>query len=719
MIVHWRNIYACICAGSLLFSAPCAAWADAPHSEQKKPTRSSHRPKINAETIDVRARRLSLFASDTSVATKTQTPIENIPQNVTVITQARMSMLNSRSVSEAVRYAAGVSDYGSKDDNRGFQGTIRGFASDSYLDGTRTPDAASFQSFSIEPWGLEELDVLRGANAALYGGGQLGGIINAVSKRPHVDQRDEVQIQTGSYDRIQGAADLGGPLNGSKTLLWRLNGLIRKSNSYAKNIINNEIYVAPSLRWMPTEKTDFTILASFEQVDLNSSAQNLPAQGTVLPDKYGQIARNFLSGDENFDLYSKRQAAIGYAFTQHLLPNWTLTQNMRFAHLDVNDRILRATSFLPDQRTLARSAQAQSGTFNNVTLDTRSDLHLTTAGIHHDFIFGVDFRSDFVSKRIGSGRAPSLDVFDPVYLPVGPAGYGNRTNTNETETQTGIYAQEQADWHRFFLTLSGRGDFTQSLTVNNANQMRTPQKNNAFTGRVGLLYQSRIGLAPYVNYSTSFEPEVGTTQDNTPFVPTRGSQIEAGVKYRPTNSFLGNHFMMTADYFDLVEHNVLTPDPTNTLYDIQIGVQRTHGFEFEAVGQIFYKINVLASFTWQDPKITRTTVAAQLGQRPVSIPAHMASLFLERDVRLSEHIRSGIGAGVRYTGNTAGALPATFLVPSQLVWDLQAHVDFHRFRVQFNGTNIANRKYVAICQSAVACAWAPGRSAFVTLSYHW
>ncbi|WP_252349956.1 TonB-dependent siderophore receptor [Gluconobacter cerinus] len=682
---------------------------------------ADHSPELSREErLEVKGSHVGLLAAGGNAATKTSTPLEDVPQNLTVITQARMTMLNVRSISEAVRYAAGVSDYGSKDDPRGYFGTIRGFSPDIYLDGTRTPDATTSFSYSIEPWGLEEMDVLRGASSALYGSGQLGGIINAVSKRPRLNQQNQVTFQTGSYSRVQGAADVGGALNASKTLLWRFNGLIRKSDTYAKNIKNNEIYVAPSVSWRPDSKTDFTILASYEQVDGGSTSQFLPANGTLYASPYGYIARNFLNSDADYDVYSKRQVSIGYSFTRHLTPNWTISQNMRYAHIDASYRYVTAVALSADQRTLTRQALLQSSNYNNVTLDTRSNLKLRTGPVHHELLVGVDFRSDFMAFRRGQKTAPSLDLYNPVYNPISWPTYGTTTNTNETETQTGLYAQEQADWHRFYLTLSGREDFTQSLTVNNRTGEQTPQQNNAFTGRVGLLYKSAIGLAPYVSYATSFQPQVGTTRENTPFLPTRGRQIEAGLKYKPPHGTpWGEDFMLTADFFNLVESNVLTTDPADSTYDIQTGEQRTRGFEAEGVGRLPYKIDMLASFTYQDPRITKTTVAAQKNQRPVAIPSHMASLFLKRDFHLARNWVTGLGAGVRYTGNTAGALPATFTVPSQLVWDLQAHIDYQRFGIQFNGTNIANRHYVAACTRSVACAWAPGRAVFVTLSYRW
>ncbi|GEL03333.1 TonB-dependent receptor [Swaminathania salitolerans] len=630
-----------------------------------------------------------------------------------------MTLLNARTLSEAIRYTAGVSDYGSKDDPRGYFGTIRGFSPDIYLDGTRAPDASSAQSFSIEPWGLEEMDVLRGASSALYGSGQLGGIVNAVSKRPRPDQTDELSFQTGAYGRVQGAADLGGAFDGDKAWLWRLNGLIRKSGSYARNIRNNEIYVAPALSWRPDRETVFTLLSSFEQLDAGSTAQFLPASGTVFPSRWGRIARNILTSDADYDVYSKRQAAVGYHFAHEILPHWSIVQNMRYAHLDVLYRFVTTTGLSASQREIARRALNQQGNYNTVTLDTRSVATFATGLLHHTVLTGIDFRSDFLANRRGQRAAPSLDLYAPRYRRIVWPAYASTISTNQTGTDTGLYVQDQSRFGRWFLTLSGRGDFTQGLTVDNRSGGRTPQENDAFTGRVGLVYRSGAGLNPYISYATSFQPVTGTDVSGKAFVPMTGRQIEAGVKYRPAPLRGLDDLMLTADVFSLTENNVLTPDPVNTSFSVQTGQQRTRGVECEGSGRLPGGIDFIASFTWQDPRVTRSNVVARIGQRPVTVPSHMASFFLSRDVALEGPWHAGIGSGMRYTGNTAGALPATFLVPSQLVWDLEAHLDRGRTRLKLNGTNIADRRYVAICTRDTACAWAPGRAFFLTLSQRW
>lgn len=97
----------------------------------------------------------------------------------------------------------------------------------------------------------------------------------------------------------------------------------------------------------------------------------------------------------------------------------------------------------------------------------------------------------------------------------------------------------------------------------------------------------------------------------------------------------------------------------------------------------------------------------------------MASFFVRRSFAITHAISAGIGGGLRYTGTTAGALPNTIIVPSQLVGDIEAHLDYQRWHLQLNGTNIANSKYVSVCTSTTTCSYAPGRALYGDLSYRW
>ena len=133
--------------------------------------------------------------------------------------------------------------------------------------------------------------------------------------------------------------------------------------------------------------------------------------------------------------------------------------------------------------------------------------------------------------------------------------------------------------------------------------------------------------------------------------------------------------MLTADFFNLVENNVLTADPNHSAFDVQTGQQRTRGFEFEGLGRLPGHVDFIASYTYQDPRITRTTEAAQLGQRPVAVPSHMASLFLKRDFQMEPSWSAGLAGGLSYTDNTAEKFHSNFTLTSKFGGELIQPID--------------------------------------------
>lgn len=657
-------------------------------------------------------------ANVAATATKTDTPILETPQAITVITRDRMESQNVRSTTDAVRYTAGVNadSYGA--DVRGFYGSIRNFTADIYLDGLRLPLTVTAQSFQLEPWGLERYDVIKGASSPLYGSGNLGGLINGVSKVPHLGQSNEVQLQTGSFGRLQGAIDVGGKANDSGTLTWRLNALARDSGTSYDNIKNNRIYVAPSIAWRPDADTSFIVLGSYMQDDAGSSAQFLPARGTVLYNPAVQIQPSFLNGDQNFDLYSKRQASIGYLAEHHVNDWWTLRQTMRFTHVDLNYRSIYGTGLATGSNVLLnRAAAVQQPNINTVTLDTQSETKFTTGPLGHDVLIGIDYRNNMLANRTATATGPQLNLANPVYYPVTwpSLSSASAVSTNQVLDQVGFYAQDQLALGPWRLTLTGRQDFASNDTVNNKTGGRTITDDQAFTGRAALLYASSIGLSPYVSYATSFLPLAGTNLYGQTYQPQTGEQVELGVKYQPP----GTSMLLTAALYNLTQQNVQTADPLNALNTVQTGEVRSRGLELEAMGEILPRLNAIATYTYAEPEVTKSTVAAQIGKRPAVQPNHMASFWLDYSHPVTETVTAGFGAGVRYTGNTAGDATNSFTVPAFALLDLQARVEYKNWRVQLNATNLTDKVYVAACSGTTSCSYGTGRTIYATVGYRW
>ncbi|WP_424810926.1 TonB-dependent siderophore receptor [Roseococcus sp. YIM B11640] len=660
--------------------------------------------------------------------TKTDTSLLETPQSVSVITRDRMDTQNVQSLGQAFRYSAGthMEQYG--EDTRGEYFTIRGFAADVYLDGLRAPASSGYGALRIEPWGMERIEVLRGANSGLYGQGGPGGIVNGISRTPNAEMRNTVTGQTGSFNRLQGAFDLGGAVNADGTIRWRMNGLVRNSDTQADNVLNNRYYIAPSVRWQPNAQTSLTLLGSLLYDDTGSSAQFLPPRGTVLYNPNGRISRSLNTGDPDFDKFYRRQATLGYMLEHRPADNITLRQNMRYTYQSLDYlSIYPAAASITDRRAVVRGVGNVQSAFNNISVDNQAEFRFGTGPLQHTVLAGLDYRWQFNANRTATGTGPGLDFFTPTYgVPImRPSLYRvggttlSVTNNNQFLNQLGLYAQDQIRWGNWQLTLTGRQDYASVDTRNNLTGAKSNLEDSAFTGRVGLLYAAPIGISPYVSYATSFNPSTGTyapQRGGGTFEPTRGEQVEIGIKFQPR----GMNSFVTAAAYDLRQTNVSTADPVYTGYNIQSGEVRVRGLELEATMNLMPGLNVIGAVTYQEPEITQANNLTR-GNRPVAAPNHFASLWADYTWRVNDDLSFGFGSGVRYVGNTLGnnSTGSIYHVPSYTLVDAMARADYKNWRLQLNATNLGDEYYVAACSGGANCAYGIGRSIYATLAYRW
>lgn len=674
-------------------------------------------PEVRVEGETARGPVRGTVATRSATATKTDTPLIETPQAITVITRDQMDLLNTSALGIATRYTAGTNMEQYGEDARGEYFNIRGFAADIILDGMRLPAFTGYTGYRLEPWGLERIEVLRGTNSALYGQANLGGIVNGVSRIPQPDgQRNTLALQGGSFDRIQGMFDVGGRLTEDGSLSWRAVGLVRDAGTQIDNVLNNRIYVAPSLRWRPDASTDITLQASYMRDEAASSAAFLPPQGTLLSSPYGTIPRNRNTGEPGYDRYRRNQYSMGWLAEHRPDDVWTLRQNFRYIYMDMDYRSIYPTGTAASNLNAGRQAFRGQPIYNAVTLDNQAERRIRTGPLEHQLLFGVDYRWQLLQQRTGSSNAvPTLNLYNPVYgATVGVPAI--TTSTNQFLQQFGLYMQDQIRLDRWVLTLSGRQDWAWGTTRNNRAYTTTSMNDNAFTGRAALLYRSALGISPYVSYATSFLPTTGTDFFGNNFRPTTGQQWEVGVKYQPE----GRSSLFTVALYELTQQNITTTDPLHTGYSIQTGEARSRGVELEADVALTEAWRVRAAYTYQDPEITRSNTL-NLGNRPIATPNHQASLWSNYSFRVAEGVRATIGGGVRYNGNTLGnnVTGSVYHVPSYTLFDAMASVEWEKWRLSVNGSNLGDRTYLAACSGLANCAYGVGRTVFATLAYTW
>lgn len=663
----------------------------------------------------------------TTTGTKTDTPVIEAPQSLGIVTRDQMDDQGVRSVSQALRYTAGVQSElrpGARYDTvyvRGFGGQGSGAAYVNFLDGLRQQRGISYAIPNVDPWLLERIEVLRGPASVLYGQTGSGGIVNLVSRRPTEEPVREVRLEAGNNNFLQTSFDFGGKLTEDGRFLYRLTGLARDAGSqYDGNNDEQRIAVAPAITWRPDADTTLTVLANY-QYDPESGFYNFaPARGTVLPNTTGRtLDSSFFGGDPNWNNFERRLASIGYQFEKRLDQTWTIRQNFRYQHIDSEFRAVSGRSL--SGATLTRQATHSIEHADTFALDNQAQASVSTGPLEHTVLMGLDYNRSSAKRRLGSvTTVASLNIFNPVYgvaIPAIPL-----TTTTQILDQVGIYAQDQIALDRWRFSFGVRGDMASNETITRSSGVRTHQVDNAFTGRLGALYLFDNGLAPYASYATSFQPNSGYLWGGEGLKPTMGEMFEAGVKYQPPGM---NSFVQVAA-FQITQSDVAASDTAHTGYYTQIGEIRSRGIEVEARASLTENLDLIGTYAYTQATITQSTTADAVGKDAPSVPRNMASLWADYTIGRGAFEGLGLGGGLRYIDTTPGNETNTFRVPAFTLYDAAIRYDLGAVSEKMKGASVAlnvsnlfDKEYIASCSSETSCFYGLRRTVIASLRYKW
>lgn len=652
---------------------------------------------------------------DTGTATRTETPLLEVPQSISIVTARDLQDRGLHAVDEAMWYVAGAQGgvYGL--DTRSEWLLVRGFQPARYLDGLALPTGTWSGQTRIEPYGMERIEVLKGPASVNYGAMPPGGLLNYVSKRPRADMANEVELQLGSDDMKQVAFDIGGAL-GDGRVLYRLTALARNSDNFVDYIHDDRYYFAPSLTWRPDEANELTVLARWQKADTKNGAGFLPSVGTLLPNPNGRIPRSLYTGEPDTNDYVKTVASIGYDFRHDFGNDTVFRQNVRFEDSKVDPTVMVVPwGYLGDQRTLYRylwSIREDAKTFG---IDNNLQWRFGDGRVEHTVLAGLDYRrleSDYAYGFDFS--ATGLDAFEPVYGTM-PGAVPSFTGTTLQETrQIGLYLQDQMKFGNWLLTLGGRQDWVGTDTDGRH------QSDDRFSGRAGLTYLFDSGFAPYLSWGQSFEVVSGTEapeRGGKAFRPSIGEQVEVGVKYQPGRGDM----LLTLAAYEIAQDNVNVIDPDYTSYSIQQGQYKSRGVELEGRWNIARNFSMHGAYAYIDSEVTRTSAAAQdtLGKQIPLQPRQSASLGGDYTITAGPLAGLGFGAGVRYVGEHYGDVANEWEAPSHTLFDASARYDFGQWRLQLNVQNLADKEYVSTCNSADWCYYGYPRTVTATARYSW
>lgn len=679
-------------------------------------------------------------ATQSAAGTKTNTPIIETPQAISVVTRKQMDAQGAQSVAQALNYSSGVLAEQRGVNMSGFEYlTGRGFQMEKYLDGMRLPNVA-YNLPSYEPYNLERIEVLHGPASVLYGQTYPGGLVNLVSKKPTDETFGEVKAMVGSHNLAGTAFDFGGPAPSTDAFLYRLTGTFRNGDTQVDGTKERRFSIAPAFTWQPDADTTLTLLSSYQNDPEAGYYNFVPALGTVLSNPNGKISSSLNPGEPGFDRHSREQYNIGYQFEHHFDDTWTIRQSLRYTHIKDDLQNVFSNGLASDNRTLNRYSFFNDESLGQLTTDNQVEADFDTGALSHKAILGLDYQRVSYNELYGSNffTVPGLDAYAPNYgaAIARPAATGS---DDAVLNQLGLYAQDQISIENWRFMISGRQDWTSSRDYDRINDTNTDQSDRAFTWRTGLVYLFDNGFAPYASYSTSFQPQLGQSYSGSAFKPTTGEQYEIGLKYQPT----GYNSFATISAFNLTQQNVLTADPESghTGFDVQTGEIRSRGVELELHASLTDNLDLVGAYTYLDNIVTKSTETDSAyglneGKRPTGIPRNAASLWANYTFDDGPLSGLGLGAGVRYVGwsygtnsnvwglsgyeNTPSKVPGYTLFDASIKYDFGAeNPKLKGLQLAVTARNLLNKTYVAYCQSAAACQFGSGRTVLGTLSYRW
>jgi len=667
------------------------------------------------------------LARRSASATKTDTPIIETPQSITVVSKDFADAIGATRLRDAMGYTPGVniSPYGS--DSRYDWVFIRGFDAYSpgyYLDGLQLRNAGTWGVWRTENQALERIEILRGPSSVLYGQNIPGGMVNAVSKRPAAEGLREIQVQLGQDQRRQVAGDFSGALDEEGKLLYRFTGVLRDGELPAGGMQDDRVFLAPSLSWKLSSQTTLDLNAQYLRDQAGSYTTGAPYAGTLTANPNGRVSASRFFGDAEFNRFDHEQWLLGYRLEHRLDDTWSFRQVARYGELDTDYEAMNASSrFIVvnpgkpgDPANFRRVRRNAFGAFEQASvfnLDNQLQADFATGNWRHTLLGGLDYqRSRFDVRTYSGDSGTTIDLYDGSvggsFLRPGPA-----MDASIHLVQSGFYLQDQIKFDEHWVaTLGGRYDRARMETDDRLGKSFSSQSDEAFSGRAGLVYLAANGLAPYLSYSESFVPN--TTVDaatSKPHDPETGRQYELGLRYQP----LGRQDSYSLALFDLKRQNMVTYD-SDTYLPRQYGEILVRGLELEASFRPVERLNVALSWTYT-PKaeVTRSANPAEVGKQANPVSRHQGSLWT--DYRWSSGLRAGLG--LRYVGTNRGTGEAAPVkVPAYTLVDAMLGYGFGSWDLALNLRNLTDKEYLAQCGYGT-CNFGDARSANLTVTYRW
>ena len=676
-------------------------------------------------------------ATHSQIATKTSTALLETSQSVSVVTREQLDDQGAQTVAQAMRYTPGVltNPYGAthRYDYVAMRGFNDGSVDNIYLDGLKSMgDSGTYSSMQVDPYFLERVDILKGPSSVLYGRSSPGGLVALTSKKPLYEPYHQIQATVGSQGKQGLGFDFSGPLDDDKRIAYRLIGLTDKSDTQFDHTKEKRFALAPTLSIDFSDDTSLTLQAYLQNDPDGGYHGGMPANGTLNQRNGQRISAHFFEGEPGIDGYKRDQQSFGYQFEHRFNDVFTARQNFRYLDSKVKlDQVYAYGWTNASSNDLRRYYSGGNEKLHSFIVDNMLQAEFLTGDIKHTMLLGADYQRRKTVVDWDQGTLQAINAFNPVYGRSTIDYYSHTSYVRRLE-QTGVYLQDLVELDKWRFSLGLRQDWVETSDENRLAEDKRPlgteisDKRTKLTGRAGVLYLFDNGLAPYLSYSESFNPNSYADSAGNPLPPTDGTQWEIGLKYQPP----GTENLFTASLFRIDQENLASKLPQENFYRA-VGAVRSQGLELEAHMQLTDNLKLLSSYTFTDIQYSKSMVSTlsspgniieNKGNSPTQAPRQMASLWA--DYRFGSAALDGLrlGGGVRYVGYSWADAENTMKVPAYTLFDASIGYDLGKVGlkgvdVRLNANNLTNESYVASCASLSYCYLGEERNIAATVSY--
>lgn len=623
--------------------------------------------------------------SAVSSATKTLTPLRDIPQSVSVLSREVIKDQSMQSIADVVRYVPGITAI--QGENNRDQVVIRGNSSsaDFFVDGVRD-DVQYYRDL----YNLDRVEALKGPNAMIFGRGGGGGVINRVSKQAGFASLGEVTFQGGSFGNRRLAGDFDRAFN--DRIAFRFNGMFENSGSFREHVNLERFGVNPTLTIVAGKQTQIRL--AYEHFRDNRTAdRGIPSYGGRPSD--AGISTFFGNSDLSF---VHARVNLASAVVDHQIGKLNIRN-----HTLVGDYHRMYQNFVPgsvngDKTRVNLSAYNNATRRRNIFNQTDLTYAAKTRSVRHTLLAGTEFgrqiSNNFRNTGFFNNTATVISV--PFVHPTIDTPTTFRQNAIDANnrvqaTVAATYAQDQIELSPKLQVLAGlRFDHFNLQFHNNRNGDNFNRADNILSPRAGIVFKPVEPLSLYGNYSVSYLPSSGDqfsalTANTQALEPEKFTNYEFGAKWDVRQSL-----SLTTAVYRLDRTNTRATDPNDPTKILQTGSQRTSGFEAGLNGSITRAWNILGGYAYQDARITSTTITAPRGARVAQVPRHTFSVW--------NHYRFdgswAAGLGVIHRSNMYAAIDDRVILPGYTRADAALFYTINeKLSLQTNVENLLNKKY--------------------------